>query len=128
MLRYVSDVTAQALERALGGEAARQRATADNLANVDTPGYRPQQVAFEDELRGALQEPEAPEATAAVARVQPRSFSAPTGPLRRDGNAVDLENEMATLAESQLHYAALTRLLARKLTMLKSVATEGNKT
>jgi flagellar basal-body rod protein FlgB len=131
MLRYVSDVTSTALAQALNGQAARQRATADNLANVDTPGYRPRQVMFEDQLRHALDSEEAnpgdPDAAAEVARVQPQTISAPGPALRRDGNAVDLEGEMVGLAESQLHYSALVKLLSHKLSMIKSVATEGAK-
>ena len=48
-------------------------------------------------------------------------------PLRRDGNAVDLEAEMSRLSQSDLHYAAVLKLLTRKLLMLKSVATEGGR-
>lgn len=127
MLRYVSDVTSAALERALAGEAARQRATADNLANLDTPGYRPRGVAFEDQLRAALTAQDDPEGMERVEGVQPHAGVATSGPLRRDGNGVDLEAEMVQLSESQLHYAAVTKLLAHKFQMLKTVATEGEK-
>ncbi|MEI6503336.1 MAG: flagellar basal body rod protein FlgB [Armatimonadota bacterium] len=127
MLRYVSDVTSAALERALTGEAARQRATADNLANIDTPGYRPRGVSFEDQRRAALSTDDDRVATERVAGVQPRAEVATGGALRRDGNAVDLEAEMVQLSESQVHYAAVTKLLAHKLQMLRSVATEGGK-
>ena len=47
--------------------------------------------------------------------------------LRRDGNAVDIEAEMAEMAESGLHYQTVLRLLSKKLQMLRSVATEGGK-
>ena len=128
MLRVVSDLTSAVLEQALTGEATRQRVTADNLANVDTPGYRPRQVIFEDELRSALRTAGDGNAAERVARAQPRSVSAGGLPLRRDGNAVDVETEMVHLAESELHYSALIKLLSRKLSMLKAVATEGNRT
>ena len=128
MLRVVSDLTSAVLERALTGEATRQRVTADNLANVDTPGYRPRQVIFEDELRVALRTPGGADAAERVEHAQPRSVSAGGLPLRRDGNAVDVETEMVRLAESELHYSALIKLLSRKLSMLKAVATEGNRT
>ena len=130
MLRYISDVTSAALQEALSGQAARQRAVADNLANVDTPGYRPQTVAFEDQLRAALQQADdtpSSEAMARVERVRPQEQAYAGPALRRDGNAVDLESEMVTLAESTLHSSALIRLLAHKLSMLRSVVTEGGK-
>lgn len=129
MLRYVEDSTAAALSKALQGQALRQRTAANNLANVDTPGYRPQRVEFEGQLRAALEAAEAddPAAAAVVDAIKPQASTAPGLPLRRDGNAVDLETEMVELAESGLHYHALIRLLGKKLQMLRSVATEGGK-
>ena len=44
------------------------------------------------------------------------------GSLRNDGNTVDVESEMTALAESQLKYAAVSRLLSGKLGMLRDVA------
>jgi flagellar basal-body rod protein FlgB len=128
MLRYVSDVTAAALQEALSGQTTRQRAVANNLANVDTPGFHPTRVAFEDELRAALgRDAPADEVITRVDSLRPREQTHAGPGLRRDGNAVDLESEMVTLAESQLHAAALVKLLAHKLRMIRSVATEGGK-
>lgn len=130
MARLTNDVTMLALEKALDGAAARQLAVADNLANAETPGYRPRRVEFQQQLRAALREQESvnDEASRAdVAGVAPRRHLY-TGPaLRRDGNAVDLETELGELAESGLQFQAVTRLLSRKLAMLRSVATEGGK-
>jgi flagellar basal-body rod protein FlgB len=123
----LSDLTSAVLERALTGEASRQRATADNLANVNTPGYRPRQVVFEEQLRSAVQAQEGRGDAERVARVEPLSVPDGSGPLRGDGNGVDLEAEMVRMAESELHYSALLKLMSRKLTMMKSVATEGGR-
>jgi flagellar basal-body rod protein FlgB len=123
----LSDVTSSALERALGGEAARQRATADNLANVNTPGYRPRQVVFEDQLREAVSRHRRGGDTEQVENVKPLAVADGSGPLRGDGNGVDLEAEMVRMAESGLHYSALLKLMGRKLSMLRAVATEGGR-
>ena len=40
------DTTQIGLERALSGSALRQQAIAQNIANVNTPGYRRQDVDF----------------------------------------------------------------------------------
>jgi flagellar basal-body rod protein FlgB len=125
--RYLSDVTSSALERALGGEAARQRATANNLANVNTPGYRPRQVVFEDQLREAVGQHTPGDTTERVDRVKPLAVADGSGPLRGDGNGVDLEAEMVRMAESELHYSALLKLMGKKLGMLKSVVNEGGR-
>jgi flagellar basal-body rod protein FlgB len=123
MSRVTNDLTIASLRKALDGAAARQGAAAGNLANVETPGYRPRRVEFQDQLRAALQEADQADLDA----VAP-SLTVYAGPaLRRDGNAVDLETEMSELAESSLQYQAVTRLLSRKLQMLRSVATEGGR-
>lgn len=125
MQRYLSDLTSAVLERALTGEAARQRVTADNLANANTPGYRPGQVTFEGQLREAVRQGDGPEDAERVSRVEPTSVPDQSGALRGDGNGVDLEGEMVRLAESELHYSALLKLMTHKLNMIKSVATGG---
>jgi flagellar basal-body rod protein FlgB len=126
MNRLTSDVTMLALQKALDGAAARQSAAAENLANVETPSYRPRRVEFQEQLRAALSTLD--EATREeLGAVDPVSYRYAGPPLRRDGNAVDLETEMTELAESSLQYQAATRLLTRKLQMLRSVATEGGR-
>lgn len=128
MLRYLSDPTTAALEKALQGQALRQRAVANNIANVDTPGYSPQRVRFESELQAALAaDPEdAIETTDRIGRLQPQEQREEIS-LRRDGNGVDIEREMVELAESSLQHRVLVRLLSKKLQMLKNVATEGGR-
>ena len=128
MLRYLSDPTTAALEKALQGQALRQRAVANNIANVDTPGYSPQRVRFESELQAALAaDPEdAIETTDRIGRLQPQEQREGIS-LRRDGNGVDIEREMVELAESSLQHRVLVRLLSKKLQMLKNVATEGGR-
>lgn len=128
MLRYLNDPTTAALEKALEGQTLRQRVVANNIANVDTPGYRPQHVQFEGELQTALAaDPEdAVATTERIERLQPQERSDGTS-LRRDGNGVDIEREMVDLAQSGLQHHVLVRLLSKRLQMLKTVATEGGK-
>ncbi|NPV49531.1 MAG: flagellar basal body rod protein FlgB [Armatimonadetes bacterium] len=126
MDRVTHDLTSLALRHALDGAAARQGVAAENLANLETPGYRPRLVDFESQLREAL-EAASDGDLADLQHVSPRR-SIYAGPaLRRDGNAVDLETEMSELVESGLQYQVLTRLLSRRLQMLRSVATEGGR-
>jgi flagellar basal-body rod protein FlgB len=126
MDRVTCDLTSLALRRALDGAAARQGVAAENLANIETPGYRARRVEFQAQLREAL-EAAADGDAADLDAVSPLRTIYAGLPLRRDGNAVDLETEMAELAESSLQYQAVTRLLSRKLQMLRSVATEGGR-
>lgn len=130
MSPLTNDLTMLALRKALDGAQARQWAVATNLANAETPGYRPCRVEFEAQLRAALRQQDSlndETNRAAVAAVTPTRHQYAGPALRRDGNAVDLETELQELAESGLQFQAVTRLLARKLAMLRSVATEGGR-
>src|SRR3954467_5311638 len=57
--RMIGDVTTTALHAALAGLAERQRVTADNIANVNTPGFLAGRTDFESALSGALRNGEA---------------------------------------------------------------------
>ncbi len=50
----IDDVRSAALHAALAGLAQRQRVTADNIANVNTPGFLAGRTDFETSLRGAV--------------------------------------------------------------------------
>lgn len=129
-MRVLRDVTSEALKTALGGLTARQRAVAGNLANVETPGYQPRRVAFEEHLRSALSQGRGKrglQAVQAVQAVRPEVTRAAGPPLRRDGSGVDLEQELVQLAESGVHYQATVKLLSRKLALLRTAIREGDR-
>jgi flagellar basal-body rod protein FlgB len=58
------DVSSSSLRVAIAGLAARQSAIANNIANIETPGYRARKVEFEEALRGAVARGDSPEAIA----------------------------------------------------------------
>ncbi|MGO0121694.1 flagellar basal body rod protein FlgB [Desulfothermobacter acidiphilus] len=107
-----------ALLRSLDASALRQRVIADNLANVDTPGFKKGEVSFEAELRRAL-DPSLPLKT-----TDPRHFPAPVPvellhprvqrdyftSMRPDGNNVDVDEQMVNLVVNGLNYHALIQL------------------
>ena len=104
-------VSAVALRSALDGLAARQRATADNIANINTPGYLASRVDFEDELRSAVSSGSG-EATTTV--------SQSIAPTREDGNNVNLDSETLTSVDTQLRYQLMTQAMSGKLTSISA--------
>ena len=50
MSDLINDSAIRTLRTALNGLSMRQRATADNIANLNTPGYKAARVSFEDSL------------------------------------------------------------------------------
>lgn len=131
--------TDRLLERALDGLSARQRVSAHNIANVDTPGYKRYTLSFEQTLRAALGRP-ARRGVVGVA-THPRHFpiGAPRDPLaspfvptrvwqtsmRSDGNNVDIEAEMAQLMKDQIHYSALAQSVAKRYAMVRDAIRGG---
>ena len=106
-----------ALQQAIEFSQASQRLNGQNLANVNTPGYRAQEVPFE-QLLSRLNGDSSLENAEFVAQE--------TGglPVRADGNNVDLDRELANMRKNAMAYQALTQLLGSKIGILKQ-AIEG---
>ena len=100
------DTVHVALERAIQGAGLRHEALASNLANVNTPGYRRQDVDFASALQAAM-----PAGRDAVAATPIAAAVDSTAPMRPDGNSVDIDSEAANLAQNALEYEALTQVL-----------------
>ena len=111
MTLFTDNVTA-AIERGLSGVAERQRVTANNLANAETPGFVASQVDFESNLATALSQGDP--ASAAI------SVSATGDAANVNGNNVSIENESTSLIRSGLQYDALVSALNYKLGLLET--------
>lgn len=110
------DTTQIGLERALSGAALRQEAIATNLANVNTPGYRRQDVNFADALQRAF----SARSRSMVEEVAPAVAVDSTAPIRADGSTVDVDKEAATQAENGLQYQALSAVIKSRTAILRS--------
>ncbi|HEX2086223.1 MAG TPA: flagellar basal body rod protein FlgB [Solirubrobacteraceae bacterium] len=100
------DTVHVALERAIQGSSLRHEALAQNLANVNTPGYRRQDVDFHSALQAAM-----PGGRDAVASTPLAATADADAPMRADGNSVDIDAEAANLAQNALEYEALAQVL-----------------
>ncbi len=109
------DTTQTALEAAMRGQALREKALAENLANANTPGYQRRDVAFQDALAAALGGGKA--SVEAVAITQTTDLGAP---LRLDGSNVDVDKEGASLARTGLEHDALVTVVAARHAILRS--------
>ena len=116
------DPTMNTLERALDVRLVRQNLLAGNIANANTPGYAPQDVNFEAAMAAAQASEREPGTGAPVAAFVEAQEATPG----LDGNKVDLDRAMVGLAENALQYGASARAVAKKLAILRSVASDGN--
>src|SRR5690242_17951564 len=100
------------LRAAMSGLAARQRAIANNVANVDTPGFKASEVRFEDMLNSAIRtaKPGRTVDQNALNAAASRGTLVDSTSVRADGNNVDIDREMEMLGEANLNYSALTQV------------------
>lgn len=108
----ISDSTTQALDRALDGLEARQRAIASNIANLETPGYQSRVVNFEDSLRSAIGDGDPQSASI--------EFGRSVAPTRANGNNVNLDVELMESSEAVLLQRLLTQSLTSKYSMMNT--------
>ena len=115
------------LNRAADAAWRRNEAISNNIANVDTPGYKRQDVAFESVLQQALgnnryQSMDDKVANVNLSRLRGRAYvDYANYSYRLDGNNVDIENENVMLAENQLKYQGLISSINQEFTNLQTV-------
>jgi flagellar basal-body rod protein FlgB len=124
--------TLTVMERYLDGATARQKAIANNISNVNTPGFKRYLVSFEDKLHNAQENPK----KQVLKMTQPehigfikdetydvtRDRSAGN---RADGNNVDLEQEMTLMIKSNLYYNGAIKQINKKIAMQKYIYSDG---
>ena len=105
------------------------RVTANNIANVETPGYNPVHVDFQRTLREVIEG----RGTFALRRTRPQHFDVTrqylgAGSLVRtsknDYNKVDIEEEIANLADFRGKYAVYSSLVTKQFSMVKSMLSQ----
>jgi flagellar basal-body rod protein FlgB len=109
----IADSTTTALHAALSGLQQRAAVTANNIANVDTPGYLAGRVDFESTLRDQLANGEA--ATGGQSAV-----TQSTDPTTMTGNNVNLDTETTIATETGLRYQLALNALDGKYSLLRS--------
>jgi flagellar basal-body rod protein FlgB len=116
-----------ALGRQLNQAVARQTVAASNLANLDTPGYRTQEVSFDDALDDQL---------GALARTSRQHLGQPEPDgehmedadglaSRRDGNNVQVDRELLALTRAAGDFGKAQTALTAKFRLVRYAINEG---
>ena len=113
-----------ALRRQMTVVAARQVVAASNLANVNTPGYRAKEVGFDDALSAKLAEAAGVKTThAGHLAGEPTTDASlretPDLPARRDGNNVQIDRELLSMARASGEFSAAQTALAAKFRLVR---------
>ena len=107
-----NDISTSSLHVAVAGLSARQSAIANNIANIETPGYQARKVNFEEALRGAVAQGKSP------AGVSP-SIQNSLEPTRLNGSNVNLDEETLSHIDTTMRYQLTLRALDSKYGMLR---------
>ena len=113
MTDVFDDVASVTEHFALDALAKRQRAIADNISNIETPGFLAGRVSFEDSLRAALRDGGDP---AGVMPTVARSLE----PTREDGNNVNLDHETIANVDTNLRYELMLRAYDDRFGLLRT--------
>ncbi len=126
----VNDKTLNALTTALNFREMRQELISSNVANANTPGFKAKKLDFEEALARALDVDGQMQMNATDGRhynvggggfnnLEPEIYDNPNGVVSENGNTVDVEAEMAQMAENKLMYDALVQLINKKMGIMK---------
>jgi flagellar basal-body rod protein FlgB len=140
----IFDATLKTLEQSLDVRLVEHNTLAANVANVDTPGYKPKELDFSAAMAAARAAGGAESlATTAANHMGPNGIAFGPGNNTTaiatslisegqgmtspsyDGNAVDLDRTMAGMAENGLQYGASARAASKKLAILRYVVADG---
>ncbi|MEA1956575.1 MAG: flagellar basal body rod protein FlgB [Campylobacterota bacterium] len=131
------------LKKALNYRAMRQDMISSNIANADTPFYRPRDVSFEDALiakKAELLKDDSKKLKMAQTNsghIKPKNESSSTIPTtffrdghmaRNDGNSVDIDVETTEMAKNSLMFNALIDAHKKDKMIFKSVIEASAKT
>jgi flagellar basal-body rod protein FlgB len=125
------------LEKALDAAWLKNEAISNNIANVNTPGYKKSDVRFGDQLASAASEFQ-------IGSLEKEKDFLPIGndvrdipapeviqdnftSARQDGNNVDIDVEMAELAKNTIKYNALVTQLSKQFGLIKMAINEGRR-
>jgi flagellar basal-body rod protein FlgB len=131
----MGDPVSKALHFTLDGLSKRQQSVSNNIANVDTPGFQTSSVPFESQLKAAMSKDAQPEALLVThqSHIQREGLTLGTPNVvttkreagRIDMNNVDVEGQMFQLADTQLRYQTVARVVTERLGWLRTVINEG---
>lgn len=110
----------QSLKKGLDATSLRQEVISNNIANINTPGFKRSEVVFEDKLKKALNEEDV-----SLDNLDPKAEKNTTTIMRNDINNVDANIEMLNLSSNQLKHSGLTQVLNNYYANNRYVINEG---
>ena len=106
-------------EKTLDSLWMRQNLTMNNIANVDTPGFKSQYMTFENEL---AQKTSMKNVARGIENMRPSVHTTLNESTRLDENNVDMDQEQVELARTAYEYQFMISSVSSDLSRLRSAA------
>lgn len=130
MVEKIDEISYSLLKKTLDASSERGRVIANNIANVNTKGFKASRVVFEDKLKDALENRSIDLTTTnerhikkgnSLSNINYDVVKDKSTSMRTDGNNVDIDNEMVNLAANTILYNALINQANSRITMRRLV-------
>lgn len=115
-MKLIDSTQTNLLSNAMDAYELRQKAIASNVANLDTPGYKRKEVSFEDQLQ---------KAESMHLNGQDQGIDSVKAKMIQEDRPPQLEDEMMTLADTQMRVQLVTRALRHSFQMIQSSLKSG---
>lgn len=135
MLEKIFDSPTQyLLNKGLDAASDRNRVIADNIANVDTPGFKRREVIFEENIQKVLEKNKNSVKLRTTdlrhmqikekdTQIEPEIRTLKELSYRNDGNNVDIDVETAKMAKNKIFYDALGQSMSNEIRLLRMAIT-----
>lgn len=106
----------QLVEAGIKAEAARQKAIASNIANMNSPGYRRIDVRFEEILSKALKKGD----NVDLSTIEPEVYQPNKTNIKANGNDVSLDMEVGEMVKNSLRHKTFAAVLRKKYQQMQA--------
>ena len=122
------------MEKLLDVKWKRHELFSNNMANVDNPGFKRQDISFEEKLKESLSKRTLPLVTTEASHITNRKNFSDIKPtivrqddrsFRNDENNVDVDKEMVELLKNSFSYNILSDQVQMNFRLLSSAINEG---
>jgi flagellar basal-body rod protein FlgB len=120
------------LKKGLNASSMRSKTISNNIANINTKGYKKYTVSFEENLQQSIDQinlktTESKHINDGAETGEVKLQQDLSSSMREDGNNVDIDNEMANQAANNLMYNALITQVNSKIALQRYIVNEGRR-
>ncbi|SKA86312.1 flagellar basal-body rod protein FlgB [Caloramator quimbayensis] len=134
MVGKIDEITYNLIKKSIDASSSRGKVIANNIANVNTKGFKASYVVFEDKLKNILENKGIDLKTTnerhissgnSINNINYEIKKNTASSMRLDGNNVDIDSEMVSLAENTILYNALISQTNSRIAMRRLVTNGG---